>query len=88
MTEHTFERGDHVSYQCAGMVKPEYGTLYAMARQPGYCFVRFNKDKHGKLTHFDTLKFGFVESWWRQDADGKWWSRNVFPNHYIFNEKD
>jgi len=66
--------GDRVSYQCAGMSQPEYGTVTGIPRIPSGLFVTFDGDKRGKFTDRAWLRAGEVPSWWQQDKDGKWHS--------------
>jgi hypothetical protein len=76
MAHKQFTSGDCVSYQHAGMKFPEYGIINAIARIEGHAFIRFGSDQHGKLTHLDDCKSGFVQSWW-EERDGKWYCEDT-----------
>ena len=66
------EIGDPVSYQCAGMSKPEYGVVSGFPQLEHGLFIRFDCEPRGKFVDLTWLRQGHRPSWWRQDAQGKW----------------
>jgi hypothetical protein len=67
-----FKPGDQISYQNAGMIKPEYGTIKSMARIDEHAFVRYGDETNGKLTDLRYCRLGKFPSWWRMDNKGNW----------------
>lgn len=69
----TYERGDLISYQCAGMPKPRHGKVSNMARHvPNYVFIRFPNQSRDDLVPTQFTRPGHVKSWFVKKGDGKW----------------
>lgn len=71
----TYEKGQLISYQCAGMPEPRHGIVSNMASHvPDYVFVRFPGEKRDHLTHTSFTRPGHIEAWY-YERDGKWYTK-------------
>lgn len=73
-----FRIGDPVSYQVAGLSKPEYGYVSGFPQLEHGLFVRYGSEQRGKFTDLRDIKKNHVSSWWYQDENGKWWSEDYY----------